>query len=555
MKKYFKLAMISLRDALQRFPVVLISCVFMGILAIILVHESFDDFEIPAKILMGLGIFTLSSLTIKIAFECFEKITIRIYIGLIVLAAVFASLYANFSIDFDTNYSAVKYAAVIFGLVITFLAVPFVAKRKTGSDAFTNRLGWRVIITGLYTGVLIGGLAALLFAIQELLNVTLYDEIYADTAFIVLSLFTPIFFLSDIKPYEDFSPNKLYKVLLINILMPLLLAYTAVVYIYLVQIMLNNFEMPSGIVGNLVLWYSLVGVWVLFLSGKYLQTGFGKFFNRFYPPLSVLPLIAMFFALYLRIDQYGFTESRYYSVVAGIWICAMVIFFILTSLKKRNLVVVLLSLAAVAFLSIIGPWSAGAVSLNSQTRRLEAVLTEQGILVDGKIDESQTIRSEANSIVYYIDRMHGFNKVDFMTQQQADGIEYYDMENRSNGEYHKMNEDYYKPYKIAGYEYEFIINDYDDNDAIVDGIAYTLEDDVITVLIDGVPDIKIDMLAHMKKLQEQGKLASNIPFDFVIDVQGDHLNARLTLQFINYVFERDNVDIYQFDGRMLVRRK
>jgi len=442
----------------------------------------------------------------------------------------------------------------MFSLIITCLAIPFLEKGKSGSHSFTNRMGWRFIITGIYTGVLIGGLAALLFAIQELLNVNLYDEIYLDNAIIVLSLFSPMFFLSDINQYDEYTPNKLYKVLLVNILMPLLLAYTAVVYIYLIQIMFNNFEMPGGIVGNLVLWYSLVGIWVLYLSGVFLEKGFAKFFKRFYPIASLPPLVAMFIALFIRINQYGFTESRYYSLVAGIWILGIIVYYIVTKLKK-NTVIVLVSLAVIAILSTIGPWSAGSVSLNSQSKRLEKILVKNEILVDGKLDETKKISGDANNIIFYIDQNHGFNKIDFMRQGQADGLKNYDLERHSNNDHHKYNEAFNQPHVISGYDYEFVVNEFDNSELSIDKISYVLDGDVITLFFDGEKDLVIDVNAAMQTLFETDRLDGEDLFDFVVTAESSNLKAQYTIQYINFMIASDVVKIHQFDGRMLVKVK
>ena len=96
-------------------------------------------------------------------------------------------------------------------------------------------------------------------------------SLMCDVLIVVAALFTPMLFLTGVKQFEKFSASKLFKVLMVYILMPLLLAYTAVVYAYLIMIMFNNWQMPGGIVGNLVLWYGLVGIWVLFLSKEYLK--------------------------------------------------------------------------------------------------------------------------------------------------------------------------------------------------------------------------------------------------------------------------------------------
>lgn len=550
MKNYFKLAIDGLKVVVRRFPIVLTACAAAGVFTIILAHETFDDVQTPTKILLCLVMFALISLNAKIAYECYEKIDKVKYAIILLAGACLAICFGLFWLDIDFMYSAVRYTAVIFALIMLFLALPYLGSKR-GSESFTNKLGWRLAITGLYSGVLIGGLCALFFAIQELLNVNLIDEIYVDTAIVVLSLFSPMLFLSGIKQFESFTPNKLFKVLMVYILMPLLLAYTAVVYAYLIRIIFNNFEMPSGIVGNLVLWYGLVGIWVIFLSKEYLKTGFGKFFNRFYPIASVIPLITMFIALYLRINQYGFTESRYYSLIAGIWIFGMIIFFIVTSVKKRRNVVVLASLVVIAVLTVAGPWSAGSVSLRSQSSRLEKALKQENILVNGEIESFDNISRQATNIIYYIDRIHGFDDVDFLNETQTDNMLSMSLDSRTNHN-NKLNRYYDEAVEISGYDFLVNIYNYEDSIDITENLYFEHDDGVIDFYLSNQLNLSLDLNKHYLGTLNSAEITLNDYEYFVVLAESDGLRVKLILQGFNYNFQGDTVEIIDYYGRLLV---
>ncbi|MBT3319251.1 MAG: DUF4153 domain-containing protein, partial [Clostridia bacterium] len=516
MKKFVRNAIDNLKVVVRRFPIVLAVCAAAGVFGLLISHEVFADQDIPVKILMCLFMFALSCLCAKVAYESYEKITKIIYAGLLIGGACLATCFGLFLLNLDYQYTGVRYAAVMFALVALFLAVPYLGKLR-GSDEFANRLIWRGAITALFTGVLIGGLCALFFAIQELLNVNMIDEIYGDTAIVVAALFTPMLFLTGVKQFEAFKSHKLFKVLTVYILMPLLLAYTAVVYAYLIMIMFNNFEMPSGIVGNLVLWYGLVGIFVLFLAKAYLDKGFGKFFNRFYPIASIAPLVVMFIALALRINQYGVTENRYYSLIAGIWISAMIVYFIVTAFadKRRN-VVVLASLVVVVALSVIGPWSAGSVSLRSQSNRLEQALEEEGALADGEITSLEPVSQHASDIVRYIDRNHGFDNVAFLSESKAGEIANIRTD-KPGSEVHAINEEYGDTaIDISGFDF-LVSLQFDEGEVDIDDNLYYTHDEngVVVFYMDERPVLTLDIGKHYsEKMGDTGVIGDKFE-DFV----------------------------------------
>jgi hypothetical protein len=97
-------------------------------------------------------------------------------------------------------------------------------------------------------------------------------------------------------------------------------------------------------------------------------------------------VVVLFLAIGLRIQQYGVTEQRYIVVLFGIWLVLMALYYLFS--KKKNLKVMMWTMFVAIFLTIFGgPLSAIGVSVNSQMWRLEEMLTENGILVDGKVQK------------------------------------------------------------------------------------------------------------------------------------------------------------------------
>jgi hypothetical protein len=110
------------------------------------------------------------------------------------------------------------------------------------------------------------------------------------------------------------------------------------------------------------------------------------------------------------VNEYGITENRFFVIALGVWLAAIVIYFLFS--RSASIKIIPASLCVLVFLGSFGPWGAFRVSEESQLGRLEAILTNAGILRQGKIvRSSQPVpfdqAQEISSIVRYIHNVHG----------------------------------------------------------------------------------------------------------------------------------------------------
>ena len=108
-----------------------------------------------------------------------------------------------------------------------------------------------------------------------------------------------------------------------------------------------------------------------------------------------------------RISQYGITEQRYLVAACALWFAILIV----SNLIKRQqfkLQFVTISLALLCLLASFGPWGIYQLPINSQFERLESILIENKLLIDGKLDSSQQanfeVKKEISSIVTYLVR-------------------------------------------------------------------------------------------------------------------------------------------------------
>jgi len=169
------------------------------------------------------------------------------------------------------------------------------------------------------------------------------------------------------------------------VLVPLLLVYTAILYAYAIKIVLA-WELPKGALGAMVVGYLLVGAATLLVGYPSRENGgpLVSVFWRYWVWLAALPVVLLFIAVWRRISDYGVTDQRYLMVLIGVWALLLAGFRIIQGSDfDLRLVpgVLALLLAAASF----GPGGAVGFSVMSQKSELASILTEKGMLVDGKV--------------------------------------------------------------------------------------------------------------------------------------------------------------------------
>lgn len=437
MLNWFKKLGRALLEGLRRFPAGVLLSVAITVVILVLNHRSSlmsaterDDWT-RALMVMILGF--PAALGLHLLMEKSQRPPEYKPAGILPHLAAFLPLaggltaYAWFLLPQLEDVPVIRLIMLTAAAVVLFVTIPC-WWRRDGLALHSTRLLTRLLVTVLYAGILMLSLFAILFTLENLLNVNIVDDHYADTATFVWALFAPLFFMAGIPgvrevPQQTDSPKTL-RFLLHYILIPLLWVYTAILYAYSAKILVDR-EWPRGLVSSLILAYLCVGLLVWFLSAPVKgDTRLALFHHRWFP-WSAAPLFAILFtALFMRITPYGFTEERWFAFLLALWCAFAILFLCLRSLyRKRDpetagfrLIVLPLSLALFLLSSVVGPVSAFQVSIRSQNNHLERLLASNGMLRDGKATAaSQAVSKEdaarIASILYWFEETHGMKQV------------------------------------------------------------------------------------------------------------------------------------------------
>ncbi|MBW7869637.1 MAG: DUF4153 domain-containing protein [Flavobacteriia bacterium] len=392
-----------IKSAANKYPVTILMSLTMTAAAIFLIES---DYENEVQNFIALKILLVSALGISLSFGL-SMLSQRINkFGFLAYLCIPFVIGFYFLLPADEDDFTVKYfflfapSYVLSHLLVAF--VPFLKSENSETDfwEYNKKLFVNFFLTVVFTGVLCGGVELAITAVDNLFNMDFDGNIYPDTFMFFLIFGSTLIFLlftgDGLKKLEEKSdyPNVL-KFFTQFVLIPLLIIYVVILYLYSIKILIN-WELPRGWVSYLVLVYSMVGILALLLvhplrgeDAKSWVRIFGKMFYYTLIPLLVL----LFVAIFTRLLEYGFTEARYYVVLLALWLTLVVGYFALK--KNPGIKFIPISLFVFGIFSLLMPFAnAFSVAKNSQKNNLMKVLTENKLLKDGKIDFSREVKSE-----------------------------------------------------------------------------------------------------------------------------------------------------------------
>jgi len=330
-----------------------------------------------------------------------------------------------FYVDYlQTNdYNNFKFWALIPISIILFVLIPILNrenKEKYLQSEFSD-----FVITYIFAAVLFVGIAIVLTTISYLFFSSNNDFFFRLTTYFfwfIAEVFGASLFLSLLKKPDDDLENykfpSIFNLLIKFVIIPLIVIYTGVLYIYMAKVVISM-QLPKGLISHLVLWYTAFSVIIMILITPFTQKD--KFlgnFKKYFPYFSIPLIFASLFALFQRIYQYGITEKRYYVLILIFWLLFCVILFI----RKMNITGIFISLIACVVIAVYTPFSAKSVSNFSQKERLKRMLVKYGALKDGKISKitQKLTNRQGNHIhttIQYISSNSDIQKLNFKNEK------------------------------------------------------------------------------------------------------------------------------------------
>nr|WP_122012462.1 DUF4153 domain-containing protein [Maliibacterium massiliense] len=357
------------REVARRFPVTLACCALWTILLLCGIYGVRIDGRLVSCAFVAVPV----SMLLHRLFETHARFT-RAWRALIWACALglavfyYACMLHAPMLGMDHARSFGAFAAAL----ALFCAAPYL-RRGEGVARDVWCMLWRALVAFFFAGVLLVGAIILLFAMHYLLDITVNWRLFLALGALLSGVFVPLMLLARVpRPGErPGAQNRMFRVLLWYIVLPLLALFTLLLYIYFVRI-LALWQWPSGAVTPLVLMGSAVGMTLLFFAPQEKEQKLPALFVRVFPYVWLLPVAMLFAASAMRVGQYGWTPQRMLCVVAGCYVVVMLAYS--AFVRKRRAQVILVSGALVLALALLGPLNVYNLSVADQLHALEDIL-------------------------------------------------------------------------------------------------------------------------------------------------------------------------------------
>lgn len=436
----------------KRFPLAVFAAIVAAVLVIWLIEDASDDylliFDLAFVSAIGISLFTgIQTLSESLRWDNTKNIIAK-SIGLLMLVGYY--FLPEGYLTEGANEVFYRYF-VLFLISHLFVAfAPFIKNPDVNEFwGYNKTLFLNFLISALYSAVLFFGLSIALLSIDNLLGFDVKDERYMQLWIFLVGIFNTFFFLARVPKMGEFVPSvteypKALKVFVQYVLIPIVTIYILILYSYLVKIIVQ-WELPTGWVANLVLSFSIAGIFSLLLLHPIkdeAKNNWIRLYSKLYY-IGLVPLVVLLFvSIGTRISEYGVTINRFYVATLAVWLAGIVIYFIVS--KSKNIKVIPISLALIGLGITFGPLSAFSVSERSQGGRISKILEKNNLLSEtGTILKAENTiafedRSEVSSIVRYMIGNHDLNSLQPLfnddLKKEIDAIENEDIEFRTKAE-------------------------------------------------------------------------------------------------------------------------
>lgn len=422
----------SIKNTFKRFPLTIISAILA---TIFLIFSTFDEYaEAYNDKMLSFGLVFVFGIFLYAFIKLFNEGLRNYYdlknlknnnlfkilsyvITLPILYGVYELVYHENKVMafYDNNFI---YFTLIAALVV---GSSFVGKFNYHKDfvAYVAKILRAFIISNIYSFIVFIGISGIIFALNSLFKFNFGSSVYLRVAIFSFILFNVVTFFSDFPKvrdsFTDYKYPKAFRILLVYIITPIVIIYTAILLSYFVKILVL-WQIPNNLIVNLVIWFASFSiVYLFFLSRVETVTFINKFKIVF--PFTLFPLLGMmFFAIYLRIKEYGMTENRYIVIAVGLWIFLSIIYYIFY--RENSNISIPIFLSVIILITGIGPASATSLSIRSQNARFEKLLRDNKMIAGEEIKPNINIESEAKSqivdIVSYMVRTDRVDKLSYM---------------------------------------------------------------------------------------------------------------------------------------------
>ena len=424
-KENVKKLLLHFKSGFERFPVTIILA-FMHFITGVYIAEvrSFQSDEFVEVNLLLFGSIFITAMFEMLYEKYFYKKNRWLIRGAYSVLTFVVSVIFYVEYLRTNDYYNIYYFTLIPISMVLFLLIP-ILRKKESREKYLQSVFSNFVTTGIFAAVLWIGIEIILATVNYLFfysGDSLFFRLTTYSFWFITEVFGASLFLSLLKKPNDNLENYefpfIFNLLIKFVIIPLIIIYTGVLYIYMAKVVISM-HLPKGLISHLVLWYTAFSVFMMILITPFTQKDkFFENFKKYFPYFSIPLIFASLFAVFQRTYQYGITENRYYVLISIFWLFFCMILYI----RKMNITGIFISLIACLVISVYTPLSAKNVSNFSQSQRLKRMLVKYGALKDGKISKitqklNNSEGSQIHTTLQYISDNSTIAKLNFKNEK------------------------------------------------------------------------------------------------------------------------------------------
>jgi len=197
---------------------------------------------------------------------------------------------------------------------------------------------------------------------------------------------------------------------------PVIVFYALILHAYAVKIVLEQ-QLPDGNIATMVSIFAVggTGAWLIAWPWRDKGTRLLRLFMRGWFWLTIVPAVLLVIAIWRRISDYGVTPDRYGIAIIAVWIAAVTAYLAYRR-NRSDMRAILGGMAVLLLIGSAGPFGANGLTINTQLPRFERLLTDNGLLKDGKAvaptgKVSSDVISEGYSILGALNDANGLDRL------------------------------------------------------------------------------------------------------------------------------------------------
>ena len=371
-----KNAVLRIASVFREYPITLGSIVLIAAIGAVIIDCSFDT-EICERIIVFLAALSVQTLFIEEHLKDRPALRIAGYVIAALLSAFF-QYFEFFGGEVFLGMPWYKANEIVTDLYVSYFACLGLASiyhmyRRQGDsfESYCLKTFFGLVRTSVVYGLFAAGLAIIILIFDTLIFHT-HNFIGRVEIFLAGGIYVPAMLL--VVSGKKGGVGKFAKACVLYVLEPMLILAMSIIYIYIVKIFVTN-DIPSNAVFSIITSLFAAGMVIWTLACGIDEANVFCKIAKVLPFVFIPCILLQAWSVLIRINEYGFTPSRYFGVALVIFELIYMVLYLLQRLLKKEAIALIIWVAALAVVTaLLVPFANyTSVCTRSQLKRLSGI--------------------------------------------------------------------------------------------------------------------------------------------------------------------------------------